>query len=68
MIKIIKSGYDKVYVQLCGNCDSTFTYQRADTYMYENRRYVKCPVCNASNCVHFTEYDPKEDSDGNMDV
>ena len=50
MIRIVKNGWDKVYIMVCGKCDTTFTYQREDTYVFEGCRHVKCPVCSNNRC------------------
>lgn len=50
MIRIVKSGWEKVYITVCSQCDTTFTYQREDTHVFENRRQVKCPVCGNNRC------------------
>ncbi len=50
MIKIVKSGRDKVFYERCPYCATEFEYEAEDTNgIYENdmqlARIVQCPEC-----------------------
>ena len=67
MIKIIKNGYDKTYITDCWQCQTTFTYQREDTFIFLEVRKVHCPVCKTNCTVNFIEYDTGNDNNDEED-
>lgn len=69
MIKIIKSGKEKIFITRCAECASDLIYELSDVQKRKNEDefyaqysypYIICPVCNASTFVTLATEEDNE--------
>jgi len=62
MIKVLKSGYSKEFVQVCSKCGTSFTYLSCDLSIKSDKNgkqsgsCVTCPICGDGLSPTFVEY------------
>ena len=58
MTEVIAKGRVPKYVAKCEECQSVFTYNRADTIQSGmcGYGYLNCPVCGAEMSVNYEKY------------
>lgn len=68
MVKILKNGYKKTFIQKCSECSTDFIYQRFDVktrkgYSEQLSYYIQCPECHATLRATFNEYNENDEMD-----
>lgn len=62
-MKVINEGRVPKYISVCGECRSTFIYQKSETEEVGSigfLGYIKCPVCGVENIIDFKPFEEPE--------
>jgi len=60
-MKIINGNRIPQYISVCGECRSTFVYQKSETDELDMVNFlgrVKCPVCGVENIIDYKPFEP----------